>query len=1182
MERNKIVLFYYVSLITFKSAHCTGRILMYKSLELSLYAISLILLCFCKSVESQIQVDGPLRFGLSTGEEGKKSPATNHANDEFINITTGLPHYTVPLYRLYSKNRDFCYDVKLNYSGSNIQSQKNIPNEFADVSSAGFGWDCRTSYIFVEHKNTRRPDDDSYYFVFSDGTISEMQKHSNTIFTLKADARWTINAESPDKFDPHCPYTIDDCYQKEMDEYGYKTFTIKREDGCYYLYSRQMYYIAPYRHWEIEIEPENPFQYFGLDDHGVNAKFYYLFTLTSISGPALKIEKAKRLFYFGYDNAMYDGEYAGHYQDTRVGYKFSYPISYQLNWIDNNTPDGIAFDIEPKGNNEGALFNVDYRVTHPFPFHNYQKMYINSVYYGGVYNYKTQQIEKPRDRIIFSYTNQDGESNSLNNGIKGKEKRLLTRLKRMTCPEAGFSQGGENQPLCILQHDFEYDFENYQGMLKAINMPDVGRTVHFDYTTKSVGGKNFWVVDNVRQSGGIATISDLNTSYSYSINVDEYLLKNIDQQYTRYYVEYVDEIGDWVILPDYQSPALNYDRSMVYWGNVTRSGAAGSTIFEVEINEQRNLGAIKNKTDKNISGQTVTSQNYQYILGDEYRDLWYLSSVESKIDNVLKISGTSPKNTYDWFNWNRYMYEKNSNSTKVISRSDPVTVANSRRKFSYGFSEETVYDVNNYSTNMDLSNDDVVQAKYIVWDYFESGSNQQFKPFETYVWNPDLAGGEIADFQPFDVRYPIENAKNNWVLVHSNTNCTEWGSVCEEKFFRSRSNTSDFLCNSKFYRSGYGIVVADVRNAELKECAFLSGDNTYNSTGSDFEAYYLRNNTTGPLIDSYLWQRGFWESQRPSRLSNICEVQSNVKHFSENCIHVYKSYGPTTKISKVDPNVGHVFCAWILPVDFPMRLTVEVIKKSDNSKVCTFDDLAKDLTLGKWQKVKKNISANDLKMCGIENGDLYYFKIWIGNYPTDANQSDFYVDDIRFYPKDALVKTFFYEMENGYIKPTVTIDENENPGHVVFYDEIGRPREWNKIILNGNVTDNLEIIKSHSYKTQGLTIKRRDLVGTAAPVTGIVRDLKTLWVYGTWPIEWFIKDATVNIKIEYTLDGGSVWNLLASSTENDGIYWWHLPGNLEPSDRCKIRITDVSNSAVTIESSNEFSIKKGRRFIRLY
>lgn len=82
--------------------------------------------------------------------------------------------------------------------------------------------------------------------------------------------------------------------------------------------------------------------------------------------------------------------------------------------------------------------------------------------------------------------------------------------------------------------------------------------------------------------------------------------------------------------------------------------------------------------------------------------------------------------------------------------------------------------------------------------------------------------------------------------------------------------------------------------------------------------------------------------------------------------------------------------------------------------------------------------------------------------------------------------------------------------------------------------------------------------GTESFITGAAETV--LWKTGA---------STGDVKIEYSMNYGSTWTTIDSSTENDGAYEWLIP--VDPSAYCKIRvISNTDNAGDT--SDNIFSI----------
>ncbi|GAB1443680.1 hypothetical protein MASR2M39_25220 [Ignavibacteriales bacterium] len=79
------------------------------------------------------------------------------------------------------------------------------------------------------------------------------------------------------------------------------------------------------------------------------------------------------------------------------------------------------------------------------------------------------------------------------------------------------------------------------------------------------------------------------------------------------------------------------------------------------------------------------------------------------------------------------------------------------------------------------------------------------------------------------------------------------------------------------------------------------------------------------------------------------------------------------------------------------------------------------------------------------------------------------------------------------------------------------------------------------------------------------------WTVGsTHNITWS-QTGVINVKLEYTSNNGTIWNQIVSSTSAaTGSYSWTIPTTV--STNCKVKITDVNNSAVTDQSNAVFTI----------
>ena len=81
-----------------------------------------------------------------------------------------------------------------------------------------------------------------------------------------------------------------------------------------------------------------------------------------------------------------------------------------------------------------------------------------------------------------------------------------------------------------------------------------------------------------------------------------------------------------------------------------------------------------------------------------------------------------------------------------------------------------------------------------------------------------------------------------------------------------------------------------------------------------------------------------------------------------------------------------------------------------------------------------------------------------------------------------------------------------------------------------------------------------------------------VWVVNsTHNITWTSSDFTGDVKIEYSVDNGTNWVTVTSSTTNDGSYSWTIPN--APSQTCLVRVSDASDGIPSDVSDGNFEIQ---------
>jgi hypothetical protein len=72
------------------------------------------------------------------------------------------------------------------------------------------------------------------------------------------------------------------------------------------------------------------------------------------------------------------------------------------------------------------------------------------------------------------------------------------------------------------------------------------------------------------------------------------------------------------------------------------------------------------------------------------------------------------------------------------------------------------------------------------------------------------------------------------------------------------------------------------------------------------------------------------------------------------------------------------------------------------------------------------------------------------------------------------------------------------------------------------------------------------------------------------PIHWDWVGTISTVKLDYSTDGGSTWNVIAASTTNDGNYAWTIP-NI-PSTQCRVRVTNLADPNCWDMSGMNFTV----------
>jgi hypothetical protein len=254
---------------------------------------------------------------------------------------------------------------------------------------------------------------------------------------------------------------------------------------------------------------------------------------------------------------------------------------------------------------------------------------------------------------------------------------------------------------------------------------------------------------------------------------------------------------------------------------------------------------------------------------------------------------------------------------------------------------------------------------------------------------------------------------------------------------------------TRVFRNDVVLPVGSISNASFGESGIFTGD--YDAGGAADPAYFDYENG---------WQKG------SAYAGGVIELNTTA-HFGEKSLHVRNGYAPV-KSFKIDRTKDYLFSAWVRAATGTtnIRFGVELHAADANGNlgawIAAYDFMDEGFAADEWHFVKNRIKASDLAshmQSGHNANEVAYYLVWIGKNSSDAFTVDFNVDDIRFYPADAIVTTTFYDSK--WRQPIMSVDANGNPGYKTVYDDFGRPIEQRNIDKYN--PSNTKLISSKKY-----------------------------------------------------------------------------------------------------------------------
>ncbi|RKY29307.1 MAG: hypothetical protein DRP68_07435, partial [Candidatus Omnitrophota bacterium] len=130
---------------------------------------------------------------------------------------------------------------------------------------------------------------------------------------------------------------------------------------------------------------------------------------------------------------------------------------------------------------------------------------------------------------------------------------------------------------------------------------------------------------------------------------------------------------------------------------------------------------------------------------------------------------------------------------------------------------------------------------------------------------------------------------------------------------------------------------------------------------------------------------------------------------------------------------------------------------------------------------------------------------------------------------------------------------------------------WNPI--PDQVTNNAKIKVADSDNEENVYDESDSAFHIAATFTiNTPGDGEVLEVGSSYDITWVRQGSAVTqVKLEYSDNGGSSWNLITDTASNSGVYPWTVPDAISTS--CKVKISDPNNPNAFDESDGYFKIR---------
>jgi hypothetical protein len=385
-------------------------------------------------------------------------------------------------------------------------------------------------------------------------------------------------------------------------------------------------------------------------------------------------------------------------------------------------------------------------------------------------------------------------------------------------------------------------------------------------------------------------------------------------------------------------------------------------------------------------------------------------------------------------------------------------------------------------------------------------SQYRFMPTRNYSWQ-----GVTASAPAFD--WPVFGGKN-WLKVSEITSV--------DRFSRPQTEVNGLdepVASTVVYHPRMNVVSGVVQNASYEECGVFTCD-------------YSEQN---PLTPGYLDRGNGWEKPAGTELSDF-----NHAHFGKKSVMVTNSFGPSRNF-KLEKGKDYIASAWVACPSSEYKVLIccdyrygpknlqfpysEISGYNDNNhperiKAIKFSGKFQTNECS-WVRLEIFIEAGyDLDKRDWNNYD-WFIRLFVGTKDRNGTYGTAYVDDIRFYPKDAHVSSYYYDQDLGV--PIAFVDENGKAKYFE-YDVFGRLK---------NIKNNSGQVLSTADYNNSISL---GYIEISYPKGG-----ETFISGSTLPVAWNSYGNINNVSVKYSTSSNGPWTSIVENIPNTGSSTWVLP-----------------------------------------